>query len=186
MLALSVMLRPSVKDVERWGWLPLLGGLAVVDGIRAATGARAELKWPNDVLLDGKKLCGILAERIESEPAPAVVIGMGINTKMGVSELPVHTATSLAVAGFRADPVPLAVAVLDALASWYRRWEDGASLLEPYRAGCATIGKSVRVLVSDSDTFTGRAVGLDEAGRLVVSDGDQERVFSAGDIVHLR
>jgi BirA family biotin operon repressor/biotin-[acetyl-CoA-carboxylase] ligase len=186
MVAVSIMLRPRVSDAGRWLWLPLLGGLAVVDGLRVATGARAELKWPNDVLLDGKKICGILAERVESEPAAAVVIGMGINTRMTESELPVPTATSLAIAGLCPDPGPLAAAVLNALAGWYRRWEQGADLLESYSRACATIGKRVNVVVSASETFTGQAVRIDQSGRLVVSDDSQERVFSAGDIVHLR
>ena len=62
--------------------MPLLTGLAVADGIRAATGIRADLKWPNDVLIDGRKVCGILAERVDGGAGAAAIIGMGVNTTL--------------------------------------------------------------------------------------------------------
>ena len=84
-----------------WGWLPLLTGLAVVDGIRAATDLETTLKWPNDVLaLDGGKLGGILAERVDGpDRQPLVVVGIGLNVSSRPDELPVPTATSLVLAG---------------------------------------------------------------------------------------
>lgn len=186
MVAMSVMLRPSVADPGRWLWLPLLTGLAVADGLRAAAGARAELKWPNDVLVGRKKICGILAERVDCPPAPAVIIGIGINTKMTSAEIPVPTATSLAIEGLPADPGPVVVGVLRAFASWYARWESGDDLAADYAAACSTIGRRVNVVVTESETFTGVATGVDANGCLVVAGADGEQTFSAGDIVHLR
>ena len=80
-IAMSVLLRPEAP-LERWTWLPLLAGLAVSDGIRQETDLPADLKWPNDVLLLGRKVCGVLAERVETPAGPAVVIGMGINVHL--------------------------------------------------------------------------------------------------------
>ena len=80
---MSVSVAPRV-DPERWTWLPLLAGLAVLEGIERATGRAVplDLKWPNDVLAGDRKLCGILAERIETPADPVVVIGMGINVAL--------------------------------------------------------------------------------------------------------
>jgi BirA family biotin operon repressor/biotin-[acetyl-CoA-carboxylase] ligase len=186
MVALSVMLRPAVADPGRWLWLPLLTGLAVADGLRSATGARAVLKWPNDVLVQDKKICGILAERVDSPPTPAVVIGIGINTKMTRSEIPVPTATSLAIEGLPDDPGPVVAQVLRAFAGWYARWESGADLSDAYSAACSTIGRPVNVVVSESEVFSGRAVRVNADGCLVVAGPEGEQSFSAGDIIHLR
>src|SRR6478735_7289277 len=98
-VAVSVLLRAGDVPVARWPWLPLVTGVAVADGLRAAAGIEAAVKWPNDVLIDDRKVCGILAERVDD----AAVIGMGINTTLTEDELPVATATSLALAGSQAS-----------------------------------------------------------------------------------
>lgn len=183
-LALSVLLRPGVQ-VRRWLWLPLLTGLAVADGLRTSSSVDARLKWPNDVLIDGRKVCGILAERVEG-PSPAVIIGMGINTFLSEAELPVPTATSLALAGADVSPGQVVRDVLLAFEGWYARWAAGDDLREAYAARCDTIGRSVRVVVSDSEAVEGSAVGVDEDGRLLVSTPDGVSAFAAGDVWHLR
>ncbi len=184
-VALSVLLRPPAVEPQRWLWLPLVAGLAVADGLRAAAGVDARLKWPNDVLIEGRKVCGILAERIEGTP-PAVVIGMGINTLLDRDELPVPTATSLALAGATADTAEVVRHVLGALAAWYRRWVDGEDLRGPYATRCDSIGRPVRVVVSDTERVEGDALGVDPDGRLLVRTADGVTGFSAGDVWHLR
>jgi BirA family transcriptional regulator, biotin operon repressor / biotin---[acetyl-CoA-carboxylase] ligase len=92
-LTFSVLLRPAVP-AGLLGWLPLLAGVAVASALQQTAGVDARLKWPNDVLVDGAKIAGILAERWTN----AVVIGTGINVLQHRSELPVPTATSLLVA----------------------------------------------------------------------------------------
>ena len=92
-LTFSVLLRPAVP-AGRLGWLPLLAGVAVASALQQTAGVDARLKWPNDVLVDGAKIAGILAERWTN----AVVIGTGINVLQHRGELPVPTATSLLVA----------------------------------------------------------------------------------------
>ncbi len=184
-LALSVLLRPPVAETRRWLWLPLLAGLAVADGLRAAAGVDARLKWPNDVLIGGRKVCGILAERVEG-PVPAAVVGMGINTLLAEAELPVPTATSLALAGAAVDPGKVVREVLVAFERWYSRWASGADLREAYAARCDTVGRQVRVVVSETESVEGEAVGVDPDGCLLVRTPDGVRTFAAGDVWHLR
>lgn len=184
-VAISVLLRPAAVEPRRWLWLPLVAGLAVADGLRAATGVDARLKWPNDVLIAGRKVCGILAERVEGTP-PAVVIGMGINTLLSQDELPVPTATSLALAGAEVVPGEVVREVLRALERWYLTWAAGDDLREAYGARCDTVGRPVRVVISDTESVEGEATGVDADGRLLVRAGDQVRAFSAGDVWHLR
>ena len=123
---MSVLLRPDRSPAD-WTWLPLLAGLAVADSLRAVADVPAVLKWPNDVLVDGAKVCGILAERVDTPAGPACVLGLGINVHLRADELPVPTATSLAV--LRPDQVfirtEITATVLAALALLYHRWEDG-------------------------------------------------------------
>ncbi len=186
-LAISALLRPPTSvPAARWLWLPLVTGLAVVDGLRTASGLAVELKWPNDVLAGGRKLCGILAERVDAGGPPAVVLGMGINTTLAADQLPVPTATSVALAGGVVDPTELVAAVLDALGSWYTRWLAGTDLRAEYSARCASVGRPVRVQVSATEVVEGAATGVDADGRLLVRVGGEERPFAAGDVVHLR
>ena len=184
-VALSVLLRPPSVPPQRWLWLPLVAGLAVVDGLRSATGVDARLKWPNDVLIDQRKVCGILAERVEGTP-PAVVIGMGINTLLSQDELPVPTATSLALAGAEVVPGEVVREVLLAFERWYGAWAAGEDLREAYAERCDTLGRAVRVVISETDSVEGVAVGIDPDGQLLVRTGERVRGFSAGDVWHLR
>lgn len=186
-LAISVLVRPpAAVPQRRWLWLPLVTGLAVADGVRRATGLLAELKWPNDVLIDGRKVCGILAERVDGDQGPAAIIGMGINTTLAPDQLPVPTATSLAIAGAEVLPGEVAAGILAALGEWYTRWLSGADLRAEYANRCSSVGRRVRVQLSASDSVTGEATGVDPDGCLLVATGGRERAFAAGDVVHLR
>jgi BirA family biotin operon repressor/biotin-[acetyl-CoA-carboxylase] ligase len=146
-LTFSVLLRPPVP-AGLLGWVPLLAGVAVASALEHTAGVDTRLKWPNDVLVDGAKIAGILAERWGN----AVVVGTGINVLQRRGELPVPTATSLllargtgpaqdqgtgpaheqgmgpAEARGSADGADmrerLLTAVLDELARWYRAWLD--------------------------------------------------------------
>ncbi|WP_375480175.1 biotin--[acetyl-CoA-carboxylase] ligase [uncultured Jatrophihabitans sp.] len=198
-LTASLLVRPAVP-AARWGWLPLLAGVAVVDAVRAETGVECALKWPNDVLarLDGRKLAGILAQTAGG----AVVVGVGLNVSTTRDELPVDTATSLALAGSPdVDRTALLGALLAALDSWLTRWTDAggdpdaAGLAQAYRQRCATLGAQVRVDLGGA-AVVGRAVDVDEFGRLLVAAADDAddaddaaaapRPLAAGDVEHLR
>jgi BirA family biotin operon repressor/biotin-[acetyl-CoA-carboxylase] ligase len=186
-LAISALLRPpSDVPASRWLWLPLLAGLAVADGIRVATGVRADLKWPNDALVDGRKVCGILAERVDAGAGAAAIIGMGVNTTLAEDQLPVPTATSLALAGAEVEPGEVAAAILEALGEWYQRWLGGSDLRVDYAARCSSVGRTVRVLLSATESVVGEATGVDTNGCLLVQVDGTQRAFAAGDVSHLR
>ncbi len=91
---MSFLLRPTVPR-EQWGTLSLLTAVALEESLKAVCGVNAKLKWPNDVLIDGRKVCGILAQ-VEGG---AVIVGTGLNVSLTEEELPVPEATSLALAG---------------------------------------------------------------------------------------
>ncbi|WP_333739300.1 biotin--[acetyl-CoA-carboxylase] ligase [Streptomyces sp. IBSBF 2806] len=197
-LFFSVLLTPGEVPVARWGWLPLLTGVAVATGLSRAAGVDTALKWPNDLLVtvggEERKAGGILAERAGRADESAVVVGVGINVSLRAEELPVPQAGSLALAGaVSTDRDTLLRSVLRSLEEWYGRWREaggdpaGSGLQETYAAGCATLGRTVRAELPGDRSIVGEAVAVDGDGRLVIAteEGVQEPV-GAGDIVHLR
>lgn len=181
-LTLSVLLRPSLLarplPPGRWPWVPLFAGLAVATAVREQAELKAVLKWPNDVLVDGRKLCGVLAEVVAPD---AVVVGVGLNVTTRADELPHEGATSLELAGAAVtDRDTLLRAVLRALGSAIAAPEQEAA--DRYRALCATVGQRVRVELPGRPPVEGEATGVDDDGCLVV-DGV---AHSAGDVVHVR
>ena len=191
-LTFSVLLRPSAS-ASLWGWLPLLTGVAVRDAVAELTGLDAALKWPNDVLLGAarRKAAGILAQVV----GDAAVLGVGLNVTTTADELPVDTATSLAIEGGALPPdrTELLVAILVALGARYMQWDaaggdaEVSGLAGDYRDRCATIGRDVVVSGTDGDSYEGRATGVDADGRLVLtSDDGRQRLVAAGDVRHLR
>lgn len=192
-LTFSVLLRPEAAP-NRYGWLPLLMGVAAVRGLGWVAGVEAALKWPNDVLLDGRKLAGILAEAAATPQGTAIVVGMGVNVAQRADELPVPTAVSLALAEAPCtDRDPLLRAVLRGFAERYTAWErhggdaEASGLAEEYRSCCATVGQRVRVHLPGGRLLEGTATGVDADGCLTVRDGDGAVTpLSAGDVVHVR
>jgi BirA family biotin operon repressor/biotin-[acetyl-CoA-carboxylase] ligase len=186
-LALSVGVGAAGVPTERWGWLTLATGLAVVDAVGGQPGVRATLKWPNDVLVDGAKLAGILAEVASSNPV--IVVGIGLNVTLDRAESEQFNATSLRDLGVESpDRDALARRLLLALAERIGQWRSGADarLSADYRAHSATLGASVRVTLPGDSEVVGTALAVDDQGRLVVDSGGAQRPVSAGDVVHLR
>lgn len=183
----SVLLRPTGIPAGRWVWLPLLVGLAV-DATVHECGVESGLKWPNDVLVDGRKLAGILLERIDTPLGAAAIIGVGLNVSLRRDELPVDTATSLALEGAEVtDRTVVLRAFLRNLEALYRAWsaaggDPASGIRESYVRRCVTLGTRVRVSLPDGDALEGQATGIDDLGRLLV-DG---QAISAGDITHVR
>ena len=204
-LAISVLVRaetPSGRPIGSagLGWLPLAAGVAMCDAVTAVlpSGPRVGVKWPNDVQVDGRKVCGILSELVPpsaASPGLAVVIGAGLNVTMSEQQLPVPTATSLALAG--ADAADLSDRVLAAYlraltsvvtALWQSEGDaDRSGLRAAVIERCTTIGREVRVELPGGAELLGRATGIDDMGRLEVRGADgQVRAVAAGDIIHLR
>jgi BirA family transcriptional regulator, biotin operon repressor / biotin---[acetyl-CoA-carboxylase] ligase len=188
-LTVSWLVAPDRVPIARWPWLPLLTGLAVVDAVREVTDLAAALKWPNDVLVGERKLAGILTERIQHTAGAVAVVGVGLNVSSTRADLPVPTATSLALEGRPdVDRGDLLVALLDSFGRWYDRWvaAQGGGLREPYVAACSTLGREVRVEMPDGQSLTGVADGVDETGRLLVRDRGRVHALGAGDVIHVR
>lgn len=183
-IACSALVAPR-RPLAEWGWLPLLVGMAVTDGVRAATGLDARLKWPNDVLVDGRKLSGILCESVGGADAPRAVLGFGLNVTLRRDQLPVPTATSTRLEGSDAEATAILAGVLRSLETWYSAWDEGGDVVEEYRLRCDTIGRDVAVHLPNADV-RGLATGVDAGGGLVVRSEAGERVFMAGDVEHLR
>ncbi len=167
-LLVSILFRDVPADP---GELTRRVGLAAVDAVGRTTGRGAGLKWPNDVLLDGRKLGGILAQRAASG---AVVVGLGLN----VGWAP-QGAAALDGAASPAE-------VLAELLSAYDRLPDGAELHERYRRTLVTIGQRVRVELPGGEV-RGTALDVAPDGALMVLDecAVTHRV-DVGDVVHLR
>ena len=192
-IAASVLLRPDHVPSERWSWLPLLVGIATVEAVRISTGVDAALKWPNDVVVEDRKLAGILLERIETPAGPAAVAGLGLNVSLREDELPVAHATSLLLCGAsttdRAVVLRAYARVLEAL---YRAWaatdgDPAAGLHDSYVRRCVTLDQDIVVTASDGAVLRGNAQAIDASGRLVLSvDGRHHRAIGAGDVVHVR
>ena len=183
------------------GWLPLLSGMAMCSALADVAKVAGLLKWPNDVMAQERtagpvdsgtpwlKISGILCEMAPGEEL--VVIGAGANIAQERSELPVETATSLALCGAgdisRED---LIVRYLGELADLHRAWSSGGSGLEAlrtaYRSSCLTIGLEIDVYQPDGQVVRGTATGVDDMGRLVVASGGLSRAHAAGDVVHVR
>ncbi|MGN6473873.1 MAG: biotin--[acetyl-CoA-carboxylase] ligase [Mycobacteriales bacterium] len=185
-LTFSVLLRPSLEAVQL-SLLPLIAGLATVEAVLAVGKVDAMLKWPNDVLVDGRKIGGILVELAGG----AAVIGIGLNVSTRADELPVETATSLLLMGGVTHREPLLKEVLRSLARRYAAWRwsgDPASVLPAYRERCETIGSEVEIQLPGGDMVRGVAVDVDDIGRLVVVDEQtgEQRSFLVGDVTHAR
>ena len=182
-LTFSTLLRPD-REGGDWPWLPLLTGVAVVGALRDA-GVPATLKWPNDVMIGGRKTAGILAERVETPACPAAVVVIGLNVHQTRAELPVPTATSVELAtGSAPDRTELLVAILGRLREQYDAWTagGGASVRPAYVAACGTVGQEVRVALPGGEEHVGTATDVDAVGRLLVGG----RAVAAGDVVHVR
>jgi BirA family biotin operon repressor/biotin-[acetyl-CoA-carboxylase] ligase len=183
---LSALLRPTAPP-STWPLLPFVAGLAVVEAVRAVSGVTADLKWPNDVMHDGRKLGGILVEVTDG----AVVVGIGVNVSLRPDELPTDVATSIAVAGGKTDREALTKEILRALRRRYDTWSSarGApdAVLPAYREVCRTIGREVRITMPTGVAVTGTAAEVDDGGRLVIVAPDGTRTsLSVGDVVHVR
>jgi BirA family biotin operon repressor/biotin-[acetyl-CoA-carboxylase] ligase len=190
-LAVSVLLRPSFS-LEGYGWLPLIAGLAVARAVGGLVEADVTVKWPNDVLVDGLKVSGLLAELLPS--AGGVVIGAGVNLTIPADELPTPNSTSLALHGGDTDVDRLLAAYLRELKALYQRFADhdgdaeASGIRQLVQQRCSTVGQQVRVELPGGRTRFGTATGIDELGRLVYTDRADASVqaVAAGDVTHLR
>lgn len=174
---MSLVLRPEITP-DRAAMLTLVAALAVSDGIKAAAGLQTEIKWPNDIVMNGKKLCGILTEmNTEMEDINYVVVGIGINVNMRDFPAAIRAvATSLAQEG--KQPVKRARLIGEVLQAWeqyyavYLQEADMTGLLQLYNDRLVNRNRQVKVLAQEG-TYSGIAHGIDRLGRLLVEKEDR-------------
>lgn len=175
-LLTSILLRPELPP-DRLHLVTAAVALAAADAITDAAGFTPDLKWPNDLLVDDRKLAGVLAEA----DLPAVVVGIGINLNWD-GPVPNGGVAANQVAGRPVDRDEVLLRMLEHLGPRTTGWDGVAS---EFRRRCATLGRVVRVDLPD-ESFTGTASDVSDEGHLLVDVGMCLRTVSAGDVVHLR
>ncbi|MDR2378558.1 MAG: biotin--[acetyl-CoA-carboxylase] ligase [Bifidobacteriaceae bacterium] len=179
----SVLVSPPARARERRTALGLALALAAMEAIDLVAPGQAGLKWPNDVMMAGRKLAGVLAS---ATPGGDVVVGIGLNVSQTEAELPDARAGSLALLGAPdVDRDWLAIAVLSAAATWFERWAaDGGRLAEAVGARMATLGRPAAIRLPDGTVATGRAEAVGEDGALSLrrADGGVARI-DAGELI---
>ncbi|MBW4032813.1 MAG: biotin--[acetyl-CoA-carboxylase] ligase [Acidobacteria bacterium] len=198
-LAISVLVRPvgpdgRVLDAARFGWLSMAAGVAMTDAVAGIVpAASVGFKWPNDVLVGDRKICGVLGELLPS--GDGVVIGAGVNLTMSAEQLPVPTATSAIIEGAVLDGLQDRVlsAYLIRLMALVERYgasggdADASGLRAAAVERCTTLGRQVRAELPGGAELAGQAVGIDALGRLEVRLGSgRVEAIAAGDVIHLR
>ena len=190
-LYFSALLRPSMP-VNQWSLVTFMAALAVSDALRDACELKTDIKWPNDLLAGERKICGILAEAIETEKGRAVVVGIGINlTKEAFPPNLNEVAISVEEATTkRPDREVLLAALLRAFSSWYLLLQQSGGqqqILEAW-ASRSSFAKGKRVKVTNgNEVVTGITGGVESDGALrVETDTDGVRIIRAGDVTSLR
>lgn len=181
---MSLIMRPDLHPSSA-SMLTLVAAMAVADGIEKTAGIPTEIKWPNDIVSGGKKLCGILTEMsTELECINYVVTGIGINanTEEFPEEIREVASSIYLEAGKRVRRSSLIGAIMQAFEVYYEKFIrtcDMSGLMDDYNARLANKDKKVRVLKPDGD-YTGTALGIDKEGELLVETEDRQihRVIS--------
>jgi BirA family biotin operon repressor/biotin-[acetyl-CoA-carboxylase] ligase len=176
-LLLSILLRPQLEP-GRLHLVTAAVALAAADACEQVAGVRPDLKWPNDLLVDDRKLAGVLAEA----DLPSVVVGIGINVNWGDTDVPYGGVALDQASGRAVDRDAVLQGLLTALEPRLADWD---ALGSEYRRRCATVGRLVRVELTD-ETFTGTVADVTDEGHLLVDVGMCIRTVTAGDVVHLR
>ena len=177
-ISLSMFLKPAAGMEQ--GLIPLFVGSCVAMAVASITGQTAAVKWPNDVLVDGRKISGVLAEL----GSQGVVVGVGINVErqLGAPE------TSCAVSEFASSSFDETLsAVLGALRTGWKSWRElgNGFALSEIRTSSLTVGKEVRAILPSGEVLEGKAHAIEDDGRLLIVGGQSHRL-SAADVWHLR
>jgi len=176
-LLFSFYIEPK-RNRDDWGWIPLIAGFSVAKTLHAFN---AKIKWPNDILINGKKVSGLIAE----VTGDGVVVGIGINVGMQESELPVDTATSLLLeGGVDLTRDQLLCEILEEFEGHFLQWDQGIDDIQSlYAHMSATLGKEVRVEYPGGATHLATAESISDTGALVLDDGTH---VQSADVIHLR
>jgi BirA family biotin operon repressor/biotin-[acetyl-CoA-carboxylase] ligase len=189
-LYFSILLRPALAP-ERWPLITFVAALAVGDALREAARVETDIKWPNDLLADERKICGILAEAIETPAGRAVVVGIGVNlTNEAFSSELSSVATSVAHAsGQKAEREMILTALLSALSRWYSllHESDGAEKIVAAWASHSSYATGKWVQVTNGDeVLHGVTRGVESDGALRLETRHGLQLIRAGDVTSVR
>ena len=184
-IAMSLVLRPKV-ELAALSELTILAGIAVARCL-ARLGAKPRIKWPNDIRLDGRKVCGILAEtRLAGGAADYTILGIGINvTKAAYSEKVAAVAVSLEEAGITAEREALIVRIAAGMRDLIAEWErigNISFIVEEYDASMEWKGEICRVISADGSFTEGTALGISPDGALRFLTENGEQAVTAGEV----
>ncbi len=182
-LSLSIILRPDMNQLPQ---LNMMASLAVVQSIQNVTGLRPLIKWPNDVLLNGKKVSGILIENVfEGAELRAAIVGIGININLDPSSFPeiASIATSLSIEAHRdVSPHAVLTSFLDAFEELYKELREGGNVYKKWLPFVETVGKTVRVKSGEA-IEEGYVESIDANGSLILRKSDGRRLtMIAGEV----
>jgi len=188
----SLILRPPLRPAAA-PQISLVAGVAVAELLEQYCPGRVELKWPNDVLIQGKKICGILAQmKTAGEDIDFVVVGIGINVNIGQSQFPAEilkTATSLSIeTGREIARQDLIISLYENFAKWYiKLLQNGfATIKEKWLNMAPMIGQTVQILFQN-EIVVGKALDLADDGSLIILTADNKKLkISAGDATILK
>lgn len=185
---LSLILRPKLVPTEI-SKLTLVAAVSVAQTIRQATGLSALIKWPNDILIDKNKLCGILTElKAEQDQTSFVILGVGINVNTKSSLLPKNATSISKELGRDFSKVDLARMLLKSIEDHYILFKENKfrDIINEWRNLSAMLGSRVKIM-DKARTIEGQAIDIDEGGALVVrlDTGFNERIL-AGDVTLVR
>jgi BirA family biotin operon repressor/biotin-[acetyl-CoA-carboxylase] ligase len=190
-LYFSIVLRPRLR-LETWPLVTLVAALAVRDALAEACALETDIKWPNDILYGGRKLCGILAETVETAAGRACILGIGINLREGAfpADMRGHAVTVEAATGARVEVESVLAALVRHLARRYAQLHahggDGEIIHDWSANSSYATGKGVRVHAA-TEIFTGTTRGLEPDGALRVETAAGEiKIVRAGDVHALR
>ncbi len=182
-LLLSVVLYPSMAEMP---FLSMMAGLAVARTVQRETGLQPSIKWPNDVLLGGRKVCGLLVEdALEGDVVRYALVGIGLNVALAPEKYPeiAEIATSLnREKGTEVDVSSVLRTLLHELDAIYVEMKEGRTPVLEWRGFLETLGRRVEVMWGD-EVVTGYAEGVDEMGHLLLRRDDGSLAeLSAGEV----
>ena len=176
----SILLRPNL-NLKKSGLLPLTAAVAVADGIERELAIKPQTKWPNDLLLQGKKFCGILSEaKIIEDNFKFIILGIGINLNQKLQNFPDtfrSHATSLSLhVNKKIDKTALLAKILESFEKWYHELAKKRfnSILKEWKTRCAHLGSQVKI-VTPNEEITGIAEDISKNGLLLLRTQDGER-----------
>ena len=177
-LYFSILLRPAIS-VDQWPLITFAAALAVGDALQEAAGVQTDIKWPNDLLSGERKICGILAETIDTPGGRAVIVGIGIN--LTPDAFPDATSVSEAT-GTRPDREAILAALLSALVRWYSLLGEREKIVAAWSSRSSyAIGKLVQVTNGD-EVWQGTTCGVEADGALRLRTNGGIKLIRAGDV----